>query len=130
MRSLLALLMLINVTSCATSGTMERAPLDEGVERTYDGAYHDVREAARHAIKSSGLQLDKAEQIDPTTWVMYASKGATAFSWGERVRVVVDEVTPGENVVRVYTKRKLATNVTAKGDWAPMIFGNMDLALK
>ena len=57
-------------------------------------------------------------------------KGASAFSWGELERDV-DERTSSEKVsVRVLTKRKLATNVTAKGDYSDTIFSNIELQLR
>ena len=50
-------------------------------------------------------------------------------AYGELVRVVVAQTPDRAVAVRVYTKRRLATNVTAKGDWSGPIFQQLDLIL-
>jgi hypothetical protein len=51
-------------------------------------------------------------------------------SYGELVRVTVQGMSESETEVKVYTKRRLATNVTARGDWADTVFSNIALQLR
>jgi hypothetical protein len=115
---------------CASAGGMRSAPLDLGVARTFDASYDRVLRAAREATVASGLAIDSFEQPDSITAVIVAKKGTSAFSWGELVRLVVQEVDSTHALVRVYSKRKLATNVTARGDYSTTIFQNVELSLK
>jgi hypothetical protein len=56
-----------------------------------------------------------------------AKRGVSLLSWGELVRVVAQQTPDGTAVVvRVFTKRRLATNITAKGDWSGTIFEQLD----
>ena len=115
---------------CASAGRMRNAPLDVGTARTFDGSYARVLRAAREATVASGLAIDSFEQPDSATAVIVAKKSSSAWSWGELVRVVVQRADETHAVVRVYSKRRLATNVTAKGNYSNTIFQNMDLSLR
>lgn len=128
-RTTLAFLVLVAM-GCASAGGMRSAPLDLGVARTFDASYDRVLRAAREATVASGLAIDSFEQPDSITAVIVAKKGTSAFSWGELVRLVVQEVDSTHALVRVYSKRKLATNVTARGDYSTTIFQNVELSLK
>ncbi|MBC8230729.1 hypothetical protein H8E77_14365 [bacterium] len=109
---------------------MLSAPLDAGRSQTFSADYDTVVKAARDALMSSGLAIDDASEVGNKTFVILAKKGTSAWSWGELVRVTVQEVSESKTTVRVYTKRKLATNVTAKGDWADTVFSNITLQLR
>jgi hypothetical protein len=125
----LALLSVVAL-GCASAGGMRNAPLDVGTARTFDGAFSRVLRAAREATVASGLAIDSFEQPDSATAVIVSKKGSSAFSWGELVRVVVQRADSAHVVVRVYSKRRMATNITAKGDYSSTIFQNMDLSLR
>ena len=45
------------------------------------------------------------------------------------VRVTVQQIDNCKTVVSVITKRKLVTNITAKGDYSTSIFKNIELKL-
>lgn len=115
---------------CASTGSIKNEPLDAGVSRAFEGSYDHVLRAAREATTAAGLAIDSYEAVDSTTSVIVAKKGASAFSWGELVRVVVQKTDAGHVMVRVYTARRLATNITAKGDYSDTIFQNIELSLK
>ena len=78
---------------------------------------------------AAGLNVDTVSTPDSLTWMIIAKKGMSLFSYGELVRVVVAQTPDRAVAVRVYTKRRLATNVTAKGDWSGPIFQQLDLIL-
>ena len=62
--------------------------------------------------------------------MIIGKKGGSLFSYGELVRVVVEEHGENSTMVYVHTKRKMATNIFAKGDYSKTIFTNMDLQLQ
>ena len=69
-----------------------------------------------------GIEVETADQVDEKTLMMFGNKGMSALSMGEKVRVLVQEKATSRVEVRVYTKRKMATNVFAKGDWSNELF--------
>ena len=109
---------------------MRTEPLDRGVSRESSGDYPPVVKAAQTAITSAGLAVDSFDQPNDATAVIIAKKGPSAFSWGELVRVVVTSAGPEKTSIWVLSKRRLATNVTAKGDYSTNIFENIALTLK
>jgi hypothetical protein len=117
-------------TGCATTGTMRSAPADNGIARTFTGEYDKVLKASREAVVEAGLAIEEVNKVDDRTWMIIGKKGASAWSWGEMVRVLVQQTGPSETTVRVYTQRKLATNVTAKGDYSSSILSNVELKLR
>jgi len=118
------------LTGCGTVSGMRDAPLNEGVVRSYNADYQDVKRAANEAVRSIGLTVEEAGQVDAATWRVIATADASAFSWGELVRVSVQQHQPQAVAVWVLTRRRLATNVTAKDDYSPDIFRRMDSALR
>jgi len=109
---------------------MRQEALDSGVVREFAGDFPTVLKAARAAVTNAGLAVDSYEQVNDSTAVLVAKKGTSAWSWGELVRVVVQGSSNNKVSVRVLSHRKLATNITAKGDYSDTIFSNIDLALK
>ena len=109
---------------------MRNAPVDEGVAQTFHGDYDRILKAARESVVEAGLAIEEVDKMDDKTWMIIAKKGASAFSWGELVRVVVQNGDADSTTVRVLTQRKMATNVTAKGDYSKSILSNMELKLK
>jgi len=130
MMSLLIMVTLLLSIGCATTGTMRNASLDEGIPRTFAASFDLVLKAARESVTQSGLQVEEVNQLDDETWVIIGKKDASAWSWGELVRVTVQKKSESETLVRVFTKRKLATNITAKGDYSHSILSNIDLNLR
>ena len=118
------------LTGCATTGSMRNAPLAEGVPQTYTADFDSVLKAAREAVVEAGLHIEEVNKISETSWSILAKKPTSAWSWGELVRVLVEESSDTATTVRVLTKRRLATNVTAKGDYSKAILSNIELKLK
>jgi len=115
--------------ACASTAGLRSAPLDAGETKFYAAPLAVVGPAARQAVLSVGLNVDTVSTPDSLTWMIIAKKGMSLFSYGELVRVVVAQTPDGAVAVRVYTKRRLATNVTAKGDWSGPIFQQLDSIL-
>jgi hypothetical protein len=116
-------------SGCRTVGGMRTAPLSEGVQRSYDADYGDVKRAAYEAVYSLGLKVEEVNQIDSDTLRVIATAGVSAFSWGELVRVSVQRYPAMPVSVWVLTRRRIVTNFTAKGDYSPDIFQRMDFKL-
>jgi len=121
----IAMLSVIAV-GCASAGGMHSEPLDAGEVKFYSAPLNTVAPAARQAVLAAGLNEDAVSQPDSLTWMIIAKKGMSFFSWGELVRVVVHQTTEGPVAVRVLTKRRLATNITARGDWSGKIYEQLD----
>jgi hypothetical protein len=118
------------LTGCRTVSGMRDAPVNEGILRSYDAGYDDVTRAATDAVRSIGLSVEEVDRLDPNTWRLIATAGPSAFSWGELVRVSVQQRQATPVSVWVLTKRRLATNITAKDDYSPDIFLRMDFTLR
>ena len=125
-RSFLLAALGIAVAACASTAGLRSQPLDAGEAKFYAAPLNTVAPAARQAVLAAGLDVDSVSQTDSLTWMIIAKKGMSLFSYGERVRVVVQQTADGPVAVRVFTKRRLATNITAKGDWSGPIFEQLD----
>jgi hypothetical protein len=122
--------LVVLAAACASAGGMRSEALDAGESKFYAVPLAVVVPAARQAVQSACLEVDAVSQPDPATWMIVAKKGMSLFSWGELVRVVAQQTPDGTAVVvRVFTKRRLATNITAKGDWSGTIFEELDRIL-
>ena len=108
---------------------IQSAPLHAGVSRTYKHDFKSVIKAARETIVESGLVLESASKVDDDTYMLVSKAKTSAFSWGELVRVVVEKEGANESTIRVYSKRRVKVNLTAKADYSNTIISNMDLKL-
>ena len=118
------------VIGCATTGGMRAEPLDVGVVREFNRDYATVLRAARSAVMSVGLAIDSDKDLDDSTTMIVAKRGFHGWSWGELVRIVVKRSANDRTTVSVFSRRRLVTNILAKGDYSDMIFSNMELGLR
>lgn len=86
--------------------------------------------AASDAVASIGLTVEEVAEVDADMWHVIATAGVSGFSWGELVRVSVQRHQGRPVDVWVLTRRRLATNITAKGDDSPDVFIRMNFALR
>ncbi len=104
------------------------APLHSGESRTYEAPYKSMVKYAREAVAEAGLILESSEKVDETTYMIIGKAKTSAWSWGELVRVVlidnVEEVT-----VRVFSKRRIKINLSAKGNYTRTILSNIEAKL-
>lgn len=126
----LLVVLLLAVSGCASPKSVQNAPLHAGLARTFQSDYDSTLDAAREAIIEAGLQIESASEVDDNTYMIIAKKGTSMVSWGGVVRVTVISVNPEETTVRVVSERRLATNVTAKGDYSNAILSNIELKLR
>lgn len=124
-----SLALFIFMAGCTSTNTMRDAPLTEGTERNYEAAFDTVVEATRDAVADAGLGIEDAYAVDESTFVIIGRARSSAFSYGGYARAVVVRGEE-ETTVRVMTKRKLATNVTAKDDYSGPIFASLDVELR
>lgn len=79
---------------------------------------------------AADLAFDSYEEINAVTAVLVSNKGVSAFNSGELVRVVVQQADSAHVTVRVYTARKVATNILARSDYSTIIFQSIELAMR
>ena len=114
------------MAACASTGGMRSQPLDAGETKVYAAPLNTVAPAARQAVLAAGLDVDTVSQPDSLTWMIIAKKGKSFFSYGEVVRVEVQQTPEGAVAGRVSTNRRVAPIVTARGDWSKPIFDQLD----
>ncbi len=120
---LLALLYL-----CPGCGTLAaaRSAKGTGARRTYDASADKVWDAIPLALKQLGLKLASSKKSDGC---VLATAGVSGWSWGERIAVFVEEISPSRTEVEVVSKKVLATNVTAR-DWQNPILNQIEDVLR
>ena len=149
--------------ACATSGdqarwaaSMQAAPFDEGVARTYTADFVKTLHAAENALQAAGLSQGrdcpdsvnatlkvgehihcigpKIDKIDDHTSVIGATRlrGTGSKQWwsGEQVRIVVQESGPNQTTVRVLSKYQTETIVGRPGDYSGAILDEIARELK
>lgn len=115
---------------CAGMGSVKSVPLSSGPMQTFHAPYSKVIQAANESMPELGLQIRDDEDLDKSTHMLIGESSVSAWSWGELARVVLREIAPGVVEARVVTKWKLATNMSAKWDFAPELFTKMDQKLQ
>ncbi|MEO0900973.1 MAG: hypothetical protein AAFY00_02755 [Bacteroidota bacterium] len=101
------------------------APLHSGESRTYHAPYKSMVKFAREAVMDAGLILESSEKIDDVTYMIIGKAKTSAWSWGELVRVVLIDNTE-KVTVRVFSKRRVKINLTAKGNYTQTILSNIE----
>lgn len=114
--------------ACASVQGVRSQPLDAGDVHFYAAPFGDVVAATRAAVLALEINVQDTATVDSTTWMVLGTKGMSLVSYGEVVRVIVHRTSDGPVAVRVVTKRRLATNVTAH-NWADAIFEKLDVTL-
>jgi len=119
-----------SITGCASTSMMRSASIEAGEAKTFNASFEKVLEAARKSVTQSGLEFEEDTQLDDQTWIIICNKGVTGWSWGERARITVQKKSESKTLVRVLTRRKLPTNITATWDFSPEIFSNIESNLQ
>lgn len=126
--SLIALACAVFAAACASVQGVRSEPLDAGEVHFYAVPFGDVVAATRASVLALEISVQDTATVDSTTWMVLGTKGMSLVSYGEVVRVIVHRTSDGPVAVRVVTKRRLATNVTAR-NWADKIFEKLDVLL-
>ena len=126
------LLIGLALVGCSSMTGVQNAPLHAGTSRAYAAEFNLVLRTAREAISESGLNVESANEVQPSVWMIMAKAPTSWWSAGEIVRVVVDRssTNPAEVMVRVYARKRISTNIGAKGDYATTLLSNIDLKLR
>ena len=120
---------LLVLSACATMAGMRTEPLDMGVAKVYETDLATAVRATRTALLGSALEIDDVEKLNGMTWMFLAKRKSGKWTYGELIRVVVQETGEKEVTVRVLSKRRGALNVTARGDWSDAVFAQLALDL-
>jgi hypothetical protein len=121
---------MVSMAGCATTFDIRGEPLSRGVSRSFSAGYDRVVKAAHESVVESGLKIvDESIDIENTSTIV-ATRPVSMFSYGELVRVVIVRDSAEHTTVRVLTRRRVTTNVTARGDWSPPIFSRMESRLR
>lgn len=120
----------IAVGACASTSSIRSAPMTAGSSRTFAASAQDVSRAAREALAEAELQIEDIQDLNDSTRIIVASKPTSNFSWGELVRVAITSHAGRGTEVAVFTQKKLATNVAAKGDYSGTIFSRIAVKLE
>ena len=118
-------LLLVLLAGCATTAGLRQVPLEDGAQRLFRAPLGEARQAAREALIEVGFEVAEEAEVEDGAWVLMATKGMTLTRFGEVVRVALNPEGIDKTLVRVVTKRRLATSITARGDWSMTIFEAM-----
>ena len=118
------------ICGCASAWSMRQVSPLQGVPFEFDASFAETCDAARVALMVLGLEV--VDEYAPTeaTWAVVGSSGMSMTSYGEFVRITVEELSEGRCVARVYTKVKVATNVFAKNDYSADVLAGMLMSLE
>ena len=126
--SLTALAGALLAAACASVQGVRSQALDAGDVRFYAAPFGDVVAATRATVLALDINVQDTVTVDSTTWMVLGTKGMSFTSYGEVVRVIVHQTAEGPIAVRVVSKRRLATNITAR-NWTDSIFERLDAIL-
>jgi hypothetical protein len=114
---------------CATVGGIRTAPLDAGTAHFFRQPLPVVAAAARSAVDSVHLTFDTAFAPDSQSAMLVAHHGMDVMlSYGEIVRILARAQADSGTLVNVYTRARLATNVT-HADFNDAVFRELARAL-
>ena len=138
-----------NLEEAHWDASLRSAPLTQGVARTFSADLATTVRAAQQAVIALGFEPDmdcpdsinrgiknvgervrclgpRFTRIDEHTAVFNAMKfrGTGDQHWwnGEQVRILVQEVVPGQSTVRVLSRFRTQTIVGRRGDYSSAIF--------
>lgn len=120
----------------AQSGKINKirnAPLHAGEGRNFEIGYKKAIKFARQAVAEAGLIIESTEKVDDENYMIIGKAKTSAWSWGELVRIVVtnDSEEDEEKVtIKVYTRKNIKINITAKGNYTQTILSNVEAKIE
>lgn len=127
--SLVALTTMVAATACASANSVQEEPWDEGYTRHYAAPFNHVVGAASASLPEAGFSLDRTEHPDSVTVLLIGHKGPNLVSSGAYVRVLLLASPDSAVTVRVLTKKAVATNLMARGNYSGTLFTLIDKEL-
>lgn len=109
------------LTACATVSSVSDETTDESVSFSVPHECQSVRQALDLALDELKFKIESVDDSGACSRKIVAKKSMSAFSWGELVRVDLREGDSDNTILEVVTKRRVAVNITAKGDWSEEI---------
>ena len=125
----LALVGAVVLFGCATMAGMRTEPLDMGIAKVYETDLRAAVRSTRNALLGSALEIDDVEEINASIWMFLAKRKSGQWTYGELVRVIVEETGENEVTIRIISKRRSAVNITARSDWSDAVFAQLALDL-
>ena len=124
-------LIFISLVAGAQTSTdkIKKAPLDAGTARVFTGSFETIVKYAKTSLNDVDLQLEFIEKVDNDSYMLMGVRGASGFSWGEILRLVVTRKSETESTVYVYAKKKVGINLTAKTTKPSTIFSSIESQL-
>lgn len=119
------LVFVLFISGCATLQTVKNSR-GLGVKRIYNYSYEDVYKAVLIGVSQPGIEI--VEQNKEKGY-LYASRGMTAFSWGERIAIFLSKIDKKKTEVEIVCKRVVSTNIFAR-DWTDNIFNAIEKELQ
>ena len=117
-------------SACSTVSGVQGAASGAGLHARYTAPLPEVEQAVVRALAANQLGVQAVTLEGDTAWVAVASRGMTFWSYGEIVRIRAAILDSATTDVWIYTQRRLATNVSAKGDWAEILRADIRDELK
>jgi hypothetical protein len=119
------------IMSCATVGGLRNEPLDQGIARRFAVPFDSVMAVVPDAVLAAGLGLEESECYTDSVCVVIGTEGISvgpSGSMGSMARVVV-EASGEATIVRVLSRRRIASQVAAKEDYSPEILSQIAVRL-
>lgn len=117
----LVVILALTQTGCATTSSVANASGKSAVPFDLPEPCLVVREVLEPALIELKFKIESIEDSNSCNRTVVATKTVSAFSWGEIVRVSLRETDSRSSKLEITTERRLATNITAKGDWSAEI---------
>lgn len=108
---------------------IRNAPLHAGEGRNFDLNYKKAIKFAREAVSEAGLIIESSEKVDDDNYMVIGKAKTSAWSWGELVRVIITNDSEGDEeevTIKVYTRKNIKINITAKGNYTQTILSNVE----
>jgi hypothetical protein len=96
----------------ADLNNVNKYPLTQGVEKVYKASMENVKEAVRHAVKKTGLDIVEEREVDGSTWYLLGELGYSMQSNGQFVRVLVTKGDGDTTKVLYNSIKRFEVNVT------------------
>jgi hypothetical protein len=126
----LALSPVLAVAGCATSSTVQGAPLTQGASHDFDAPYDVVKAAALEAVGRLNINIQGSDETAERFQIRF-SKPISAFSWGEVGVVNVVRVDDQHTRVFVNSEKRdqMQLTGTSERQFAEQIFANITESL-
>lgn len=104
--------------ACTTVDSIAKVKEADGSSFTLETPCADVKEVLIPAIVSLDFKIKLLEDNGECDRKLVAANDLSALSWGELVNVRLWPIDDSTTRLTVTTKRRLVSNITARGDWS------------